>query len=252
MTRSPKAPFLTGIMATYLQSVAVGATWLALVTLATGCFFAPRGAEAQPTTDDVIGFGFSMAIAAAAIAAFAIGGWRRWAIQLSLSVLLLGTVTASLLLYFLWLDPTFARQQMDLWSFQRLQDVAPRWAEQLAGYHGPLGAAVGIAVGAVAGLLMRSGRQRPRLATGTALAILFLFASDLGRQFAVDLVTWLGWRLRYHVVPGSISDDQISITGMIFGAIAAAVVAGLAMYATRSAAEPHASQPPIGATLACR
>jgi hypothetical protein len=141
MTRSPKAPFLTGRMATFLQSVALGATWLALVALATGCFFAPRGAEAQPTTDDVIGFGFSMAIAAAAaaIAAFAIGGWRRWAIQLSLSVLLVGTVTASLLLYFLWLDPTFARQQMDLWSFQRLQHVAPRWAEQLAGYLGHSG-----------------------------------------------------------------------------------------------------------------
>ena len=193
--------------------------------------------------DDVIGFGFSMAIAAAAaaIAAFAIGGWRRWAIQLSLSVLLVGTVTASLLLYFLWLDPTFARQQMDLWSFQRLQHVAPRWAEQLAGYHGPLGAAVGIAVGAVAGLLMRFGRQRPRLATGTALAILFLFASDLGRQFAVDLVTWLGWRLRYHFVPGSISDDQISITGMIFGAIAGAAIAGLVMYATRSNRSTHGS-----------
>jgi hypothetical protein len=99
---------------------------------------------------------------------------------------------------------------------------------------------------------MRFGRQRPRLATGTALAILFLFASDLGRQFAVDLVTWLGWRLRYHFVPGSISDDQISITGMIFGAIAGAVVAGLAMYATRSAAEPHASQPSVGATLVRR
>ena len=143
MTRSPKAPFLTGIVATFLQSAAVGATWLTLVTLATGCFFAPRGAEAQPTTDDVIGFGFSMAIAAAAaaIAAFAIGGWRRWAIQLSLSVLLVGTVTASLL---------------------------------------------------------------------------------------------------------------ISITGMIFGAIAGAVVAGLAMYATRSAGEPHASQPSVGATLVRR
>ena len=254
MTLSPKAPFLTGIVATYLQSVAVGATWLALVTLATGCFFAPRGAEAQPTMDDVIGFGFSMAIAAAAaaIAAFAIGGWRKWAIQLALSVLLVGTVTASLLLYFLWLDPTFARQQMDLWSFQRLQHVAPRRAEQLAGYHGPLRAAVGIAVGAVAGLLMRFGRQRPRLATGTALAILFLFASDLGRQFAVDLVTWLGWRLRYLFVRGNISDDHISITGMIFGALGGAVVAGLAMYATRSAAEPHASQPSVLVTLVRR
>jgi hypothetical protein len=55
-----------------------------------------------------------------------------------------------------------------------------------------------------------------------------------------------------YFVPGSISDDQISITGMIFGAIAGAVVAGLAMYATRSSAVRHASQPSIGATLVHR
>jgi hypothetical protein len=60
----------------------VAASWLALVALATACFFAPRGAEAQPTMDDVVGFGCSMAIAeaAAAIAVFAIAGRRRWAI----------------------------------------------------------------------------------------------------------------------------------------------------------------------------
>ena len=187
MTRIPEARPTP--VAAYLQPVAIAASWLGLVAARDGRFFAPRGAEAQPTMDDVIGFGCSMAIAgaAAAIAAFGIGGRRRWAIQLALSVLLLGAVAALLLLYFLWLDPTFARQRMDLWSFQRLQHVAPRWAEQLAGYHGPLGAAVGIALGTIAGLLIRFGRQRPRLATGTALAILFVFASDLGRQFALGL-----------------------------------------------------------------
>jgi hypothetical protein len=44
-------------------------------------------------------------------------------------------------------------------------------------------------------------------------------------------VTWLGWRLRHFFVPGSISSDQISVTAMIFGAIAGAVIASLAMYA---------------------
>ena len=92
---------------------------------------------------------------------------------------------------------------------------------------------MGVALGATAGLLIRFGRRRPRLATGVALAILFAFASEPGRQFALDLVTWAGWRLRYLLVPWSISDDQISITGMILGAIAGAVVAGFAMYATR-------------------
>jgi hypothetical protein len=195
--------------------------------------------------DDAVGFGCSMAIAeaAAAIAVFAIGGRRRWAIQLALSVLLVGAIAALLLLNFLWFDPTFARRQMDLWSFQRLQHVAPRWAEQLAGYYGSLGAAVGIALGAVAGLLIKFGRPRPRLATGTALAIFFLFASDLGQQFALDLVTWVGWRLRYYFVPWSISDDQISITGTIFGSIAGAAIAGLATYATRRSVATTALHP---------
>jgi hypothetical protein len=168
-------------LTTYLQPVVVAASWLAMVALTTGSFFLPRGAEAQPTLNDVIGFGCSLAIAGAAgaIAAFAIGGQRNWAVQIAPSVLLVVAVAALLFLYAQWLDPSFARQKMDLSPFQWLEHVAPRWAEQLAGYRGPLGAAVGIGLGAVAGLLIRFGRQRPRLATGTALAILFLFASDL-------------------------------------------------------------------------
>ena len=224
------------LMARYVQPMAVVATWLTLVALGTFCFFAPRGAEAQPMMEDVVEFGCSTGIAgaAAAVTAFAIGGRSRWAFQLAVAVLLFGGVAAVLAVYFLWFDTSILRFRMDLWSFRRLQNAAPRWAEQVAGYHGPLGAAVGIAAGTPAGLLFRFGRQWPRLATGTALAILIVFASGLGRQFAVDVATWLGWRLRYHFVPWSFSSssDDISITAMLFGAITGAVVAGLAMYAT--------------------
>ena len=122
---------------------------------------------------------------------------------------------------------------MDPWSLLRLQELAPLWAKALAGYHVPLGAVVGLALGTIAGLLIRLGRRRPRLATGMALAILFAFASDLGRPFTFDLVTRFGWFLRGLLVPWSLSDDQISNTATIFGAIAGAAVAGLAMYATR-------------------
>ena len=95
----------------------------------------------------------------------------------------------------------------------------------------------------VAGLLTILGRHRPRLAMGTALIILFAFASGFGRQFAFELVTWLGWILRSQFVPGSISDDQISITGMIFGAITGAVIANLAIYATRAVLPQHGVPP---------
>ena len=171
-----------GHLASYLRPLAIAASWLALVALASGCFFAPRGAEVQPTIDDVVGFGCSMAIAgaAAATAVFGIGGRSRWAVELTLSVAILSSVSALLLIYLLWFDPTFVREHMDLWSFQRLQDGGCSWAEQLAGYHGPLGATVGIVVGSAAVLLARLGRHRPRLATGAALIVLVAIASGPG------------------------------------------------------------------------
>ncbi len=223
-------------MVRYVQPLAIAGTWLALVVVGTGCFFAPRPGEAQPTWGDVLGFGCSMAIAgaAAAITAFAIGGRPRWAIQLSCSVFLLSAVVASLLIYFLWYDPMVLRGRLDRWTFEELQHDAPRWAEQLAGYLGPLGATVGIAFGAVAGLLFKFGRERPRLATGAAVAIMILLASDFGRQSTSDVVTWLGWRLRYLFVPWSFTSDEISVMAVIFGAVVGAAIADLAMYATRS------------------
>src|SRR4051794_29210361 len=111
-------------LATCLRPFVMVGVWLAMVALTTACFSAPRGAEAQPTMDDVVGFGCSMAIAgaAAAIAVFVIGGRTRWGVELALSVLLLGTIASLLLLYALWFNPTFARSRMDLWSFLRLQN----------------------------------------------------------------------------------------------------------------------------------
>ncbi len=113
---------------------------------------------------EVVDFGCSMgtASAAAAVTAFAIGGRSRWAFLLAAAVLLFGAGAAALLLYFLWYDPMILRLRMDRWSFERLQHAAPLWAEQIAGYHGPLGAAMGIAFGTPAGLLMRLERQWPR------------------------------------------------------------------------------------------
>jgi hypothetical protein len=236
MTRIISAPRRPVALAKYLRPPLIAASWLAVVALATGIFFAPRGTEAQPEINDAVGFGCSTAIAgaAAAIVAFALGRRMRWAVEMALSAFLLVVITALLLFYFLWIDPTFARMRMDPWTLLRLQNGAEDWAGQLAGYHAPLGAAVGVVFGAVAGVLFMLGRRWPRSATGTALAILFALASDSGRRFTIDLATGLGRILRSFFVPGSISDDQISITGMIFGAIAGCVVAVMAMYATRT------------------
>ena len=205
------------------------------MALATTAFFAPRGTEAQPEINDAVGFGGSMAIAgaAAAITAFGLGGRRRWAVEMGLSVLVLTAIAALLVLDFVVLDPTFLRTQMDPWTLLRLQSVPEHWTEQLAGYHAPLGAIVGLALGAAAGLLIHLARRLPRLAAGTALAILFAMASDPGRQFVFELIKGVGMILRSRFVSWSISDDQISTTGMILGAVAGCTAAFLAIHATR-------------------
>ena len=235
MARILEAPRLPKPLATFLKPSAIGATWLALAALATGAFFSPGWAAAQPPLHDVVGFACSVAIAGAgaAIAVFGIGNRKMWAIQLALSASLLSAIAALPLGYILWFDPTLLRGRMDYWSFQRLQQDAALGIRSLAGYHLPLGTAVGLAFGAAAGLLIRLGRRRPRLATATALALLFALASEGGRQVAFALVPWLRWRLRNHLVLRSLADDQITITGMIFGAVAGSAVAGLAMYAAR-------------------
>lgn len=130
----------------------------------------------------------------------------------------------------------FLRRRLDPWTLQAMQQDALNWAEQLAGYHGPLGMTVGIAFGAVGGPLFKFGRQWPRLAAAAAVAAMILVVSDFGRQSTFHVVTWLGWRLRYQFVPWSITgdSDEISIMTIIFGAVAGAAVADLAMYATRS------------------
>jgi hypothetical protein len=237
MARLDDCPTRPRPLATYIRPPAMTATWIALVGLATGFYCAPRGTESQPSMDDMVGFGCSLTIAGtvASMIAFGIGGRPRWAIELALSVLLVGVILALLLGYFLWFDPTLARRQMNLWQFQRVQAGARHWVEQIAGYHGPLGAGAGIVVGAVAGLLTVLGRRMPRLAIGAALAFLFAFSSGFGRQLVLDQMTWWGWKLRYTFIPHSFSDDQISITAMILGAITGAVIAGVAMYATRGA-----------------
>ncbi len=232
-------------LTTYLRPPAIVACWLGLVALATAMFFAPRSTEAQPEINDAIGFGCSTAIAAAAaaITAFGLGGRRRWAVEMAVSILLLATIAALLVVDFVVLDPTFLRTRVDPWTVLRLQSGAERWAEQLAGYHVPLGAAVGITLGAAAGLLIQLARRRPRLATGTALAILFALASALGRQFAFNLVSGAGTILRSRFVPWNISADQISTTGMIFGAVTGCTVAFLAIHATRPRPRSVATAP---------
>jgi hypothetical protein len=98
-----------------------------------------------------------------------------------------------------------------------------------------MAAGVGSVVGAIAGLMIPLARRWPRPATTIALVLLFACAWDPVRQFLFGLVIifghlirW-GWSIGAHLNPWAMTDDQIWSTAAVFGAIAGALVAGLAL-----------------------
>ena len=221
--------------ASYIRPLAIVATWLSLVGLATAVFFAPRGTEAQPSANDVVDFALSLAIAGAVtvIAAFAVGGRWRWALEVASSAILTSLLVALVVGYLFWFDPRLARSRLGYSDYAKWEWLAHAWAVQVPAFLVPLAAALGIPLGSVVGLLARLVRRMPRMAAAIAVLLLVASASDPVRQFASVLLTPLGWIVRTHFVPWSISGDQITETGMLFGAISGAVIAGLSMHLAR-------------------
>jgi hypothetical protein len=212
--------------------LAIVAVWSVVVGLGMGIFFAPRGTEAQPAYYDLIGFGCALALAGAAAAIVAVGlaGRWRWSVEIALAVMLMAVAGAALAYLALWVNPWTVRSRMDAWSFLRLRRDLPRWAEAIVLFHAPMGAGVGGVVGAIAGLLILLARRWPRWATGIALGLLFACAFDPVQQLIFRAVISWGWIVRALHVAWAMTDDEIWATAAVFGAIAGALVAGLALH----------------------
>jgi hypothetical protein len=215
----------------YARPIAMAVVWVSLASI--GVIFVSLGGEMS--LNDGIAFGCSLEISAAsaAMAASWIGGKRRWAVEIAGAVVAVSVILAVLLGYLLWLDTTFARRKLNMWQLRGVQEIAWHWPGQIAVYNGPLGIVVGLMLGSITGLVTILARRRFGWAMAIALAILFAFASDAARQFASDAVTSLGLLFRFAFRPDSYSDDQISSTGMILGAIAGSIMSGIAMHVTR-------------------
>jgi hypothetical protein len=218
--------------------LAILSIWSVVVGLGTGLFFAPRGSEAQPTDHDLIGFGCSMAIASVVAAMVAVGmvGKRRWAVEIALAVALLIVVSVPIAYVLLWVDPWTLRNRMDAWSFLRLRRDVPRWGEAIVTFHAPMAAGVASIVGAIAARMIRLARRRPRPATTITLVLLFACAWEPVQQLIFGLVIIFGhiirrgWYIGARLDPWPMTDEQIWATAALFGAIAGALVAGLALH----------------------
>jgi hypothetical protein len=232
MTRDETLPAGRFKVASLRRPLAILAAWTCLVVVATSVFFAPRGREVQPTADDLVGFALAVGISAAVTAAVAFGvaGRWKWSFEVAVAVVPPSLVVALLLTYFFWVDIRFARLRLSAEDFQRYQWMTRNWAVQTAGYLIPLGSAVGIVLGSLTGLLARLARRKPRMAHTIALALPFALVSEAGRHSVGGALALAGLILRYYGLPWSISSDQIASTGMFFGAMVGAVVAGLSLH----------------------
>jgi hypothetical protein len=217
--------------------LAILVIWFLVAGLGTGFFFAPRGVEAQPVANDLIGFACSLALAGVVASAVAVGlaGRRRWTLEIALAVVLMAAAAAVLAYLALWVFPWTVRSRMDAWSFLGLRRDVPRWGQAIILFHAPMGAGVGSVVGVMAGLLILLARRRPRLATGIALGLLFACASSQVQRFVFGAVITFGrtiqwgWYVLSQLEPWAMTDDQIWSTAAVFGAIVGAVVASLAV-----------------------
>jgi hypothetical protein len=226
--------------------LAILSVWSVVVALAMGYFFSPRGVEVQPAYYDLIGFGCAFAIAGtvATSVALALGGKRKWAVELALAVVLAISVAVVLAALALWVAPMTVRSRMDTWSFLRLREDVLRWGEFILGFYAPLGVGLGSVVGGIAGLLTVLARRRPRLATGISLGLLVACASGPVRTILFGLVIlwgrlilWWEWLIhRFIHIPFStwpMTPDEVWATAAILGAIAGAFIAFLLTHVAR-------------------
>jgi hypothetical protein len=212
------------------------AGWLTAVGIGTGCF---ASSGARSTTDELIAFACSFAVAAliASAVPLILGGRKSWAVEAILAIAFAIVASGGVAYLFLWVAPSLVRSQMGYWAFRRLQHHILFWASTSASLCAPLGTIIGGAIGAIVGLLVVLMRRAPKLATGLTAGLLLACASGPVHSFAfsraINLV--LEWRLeggKWAV--SSISQKEVaSALGSTIGAVVGVVIAVAAMQIRR-------------------
>lgn len=216
------------------RGLAVVTIWLVALGIASGGFFpGPRQGRLE-----VIAFGLSFALASAVagVATLAVGGRGRLAIEAAVAIV----ATVLVAMGVVWLAP-FTTQRLARLGSQELLFYRRKAVAFVRDWF-PTGPILGLVIGTLAGLLMRLGRRRPRVAAALAVGLLVAVAasaSDAGRLVS-DFVLesrkardkWTFPSLDPIEVAGSIG----SAAGSVFGAIAACA-------ALRASRDPSPTKP---------
>jgi hypothetical protein len=210
------------------RALVMATAWATALAIGVAGF----AAGSRPGSFEAVGFGIAFGVASlvAAVAALAVGGRPRLAIEPALAVVVSVLFAAWAAAMMLWLLPTTTQSLVGLGS----QDLLRlRWlcaaiaGDVLTKSLSLVGPAVAVVAGTVAGLLMRLARRRPTLAAGLAVGLLVgvgASASPAGRIVA-DLV--LESRLEGGLwAVSSFSPDELAnalgaVVGSVVGAIGA-------------------------------
>jgi hypothetical protein len=158
-----------------------------------------------------------------------VGGKTQWtfavgfAAALTVAPLTAGAYTC------LWLDPWIARSRMSYWQFVWLRHTMLDWSAEIVRHDVPLGAVIGLLLGALAGRLALLARRQPRMALGLMLGLLFAGVSEPVQRLAFGLVLFWGHFVRWVIWDPGMTDPFVPASGATFGAIAGAILAVVAL-----------------------
>jgi len=185
-----------------------------------------------------------MAIAGAVATALALaaGGKRKWALDVVLAAVAAAALLIAAAYTCLWLCPWLARSRMGHWELLRLRQTLLLWAAAIVRHELPLGAGVGLLLGAVAGRLTVLARRQPRIAIVLLLGLIVAGASEPVQRLAFGLVLIWGQIVRSCIESPGLTDSFVPASGATCGAIAGAIIAAIAMRRPRAQpSSPHNS-----------
>lgn len=214
---------------------------LLVVGMGTACFF-PPGATFPPRSSDdwavfnnAFIFASSMAIAGtiAVVVVFAIGGMRKWALEVASVVAILIAIFGAIVYTCLWLDLWLSRSRMGYSEFVHLRYTMLYLSEDIVGYNLPVGSLVGVLFGTIGGLLAVIARRRPRATIALVVGLLFAVAAAPVQRYAFDLVIVWGQIVRWFIDSPCLTDPFVPASGAISGAITGAIIAAGAVWKGR-------------------
>jgi hypothetical protein len=210
------------------RALAIVATWF--IALAIGVVAFGTGSRPGSLEPVSFGIGFGLAALAAGVAALAVGGRIRLAIEAGFAIVAAVVLAAWVASMVLWLAPLAAQRLVGLGSQDLLRlrwFIAAIAGDVCTSPRSLIGPFLGVLAGGAAGALMRLGRRRPGLAAGLAVMLLVAVgaSADAAGRVVTDVVLEARKEGGNWAVSSLTPDEVAGAIGAAAGAVVGAILA---------------------------